>query len=102
MIMQVWAQLFKASHKSSHILSAKKFFGVLEIFNVLNFNDTLTNDVVSFEQPGPDLIKVVNIYSLLRLYGSVQLFLHIPYDPTKHIYMLRKYFIKKTNKKNNR
>ena len=65
------------------------------MFNVLNFNDTLTNDFVSFEQPGPDLVKVVNIFSWLRLYGSVQLFLHIPYDPTKHIYMLRKYFIKK-------
>ena len=23
--------------------------------NVWNFNETLTNDVVSFEQPGPDI-----------------------------------------------
>ena len=23
--------------------------------NILNFNDTLTNDIVSFEQPGPGL-----------------------------------------------
>ena len=26
---------------------------------VRNFNETLTNDVVSFEQPGPEVIKIL-------------------------------------------
>ena len=30
----------------------QKYWQISDI-NVLNFNDTLTNDVVSFEQPGP-------------------------------------------------
>ena len=30
----------------------KKYWQISDI-NVLNFNDMLTNDVVSFEQPGP-------------------------------------------------
>ena len=32
----------------------KKYWQISDI-NVLNFNNTLTNDVVSFEQPGPDV-----------------------------------------------
>ena len=37
----------------SHFFN-KKYWQISDI-NVLNFNDTLTNDVVSFEQPGPEL-----------------------------------------------
>ena len=29
-------------------------FSVYAIFNDQRFNDTLTNDIVSFEQPGPE------------------------------------------------
>ena len=32
-----------------------KNIGVFEILNFWNFNETLTNDVVSFEQPDPNL-----------------------------------------------
>ena len=34
----------------------EKYWCILDI-NVWNFNKTLTNDVVSFEQPGPDVLK---------------------------------------------
>ena len=37
----------------------KKYWHILDI-NVWNFNETLTNDVVSFEQPGPDVYRIVN------------------------------------------
>ena len=37
----------------SHVFN-KKYWQISDI-NVLNFNNTLTNDVVSFEQPGPVL-----------------------------------------------
>ena len=30
--------------------------------NVLNFNDTLTNDIVSFEQLGPDCLDLVQYF----------------------------------------
>ena len=33
-----------------------KNIGIFEIFIVLNFNETLTKDIVSFEQPGTGLI----------------------------------------------
>ena len=36
----------------------KKYWRILDI-NVLNFNETLTNDVVSFEQPGPDILDAI-------------------------------------------
>ena len=36
----------------SHFLS--KNISIFYIFNDQNFNDTLTNDIVSFEQLGPD------------------------------------------------
>ena len=38
----------------SHFFN-KKYWQISDI-NVLNFNDMLTNDVVSFEQPGPGVI----------------------------------------------
>ena len=36
----------------------KKYWLFWDI-NVWNFNDTLTNDIVSFEQPGPDKSAIV-------------------------------------------
>ena len=38
--------------KASHIFFNKKYWQILDI-SVWNFNETLTNDIVSFEQPGP-------------------------------------------------
>ena len=40
------------SAKATHIFSAKKFQHIC-ISHDLNFNESLTNDVVSFEQLGP-------------------------------------------------
>ena len=33
----------------------KKYWHIIDI-NVWNLNETFTNDIVSFEQPGPDLV----------------------------------------------
>ena len=38
----------------------QKYWCIWDI-NIWNFNDTLTNDVVSFEQPGPD-VSVKPVY----------------------------------------
>ena len=35
--------------------------------NVWNFNETLTNDVVSFEQPGPEYLEHYCVYQLTCL-----------------------------------
>ena len=42
----------KRSVKASHIFFNKKYREISDI-NIWNFNETLTNDVVSFEQLGP-------------------------------------------------
>ena len=39
----------------SHFFS--KYISVYAIFNDQSSNDTLTNDIVSFEQRGPDIYK---------------------------------------------
>ena len=41
-----------AIQKLLTFFSTKKYWGIWDI-NVWNFNETLTNDVVSFEQQGP-------------------------------------------------
>ena len=41
-----------ANAKATHILSAT-IYSIYAIFNDQSFNDTLTNDIVSFEQLGP-------------------------------------------------
>ena len=41
---------------ASLIFFNKKYWHILDI-NVCNFNETLTNDVVSFEQPGPEKLS---------------------------------------------
>ena len=45
--------------KAFHMFFNKKYWRIWDI-KVWNFNETLTNDVDSFEQPGPDqyLFKV--------------------------------------------
>ena len=61
--------------KATHIFSAKKFQNIYVSLDV-NFNESLTNDVVSFEQLGPDLclsfflhcIFVTLLLSLLLLF----------------------------------
>ena len=42
-----------ANAKATHIFSAK-IISIYAIFNDQSFNDTLTNDIVSFEQLGPE------------------------------------------------
>ena len=42
-----------ANAKATHILSAKNI-SIYAIFNDQSFNNTLTNDIVSFEQLSPD------------------------------------------------
>ena len=45
--------MWVAFAKATHIFSAKNI-SVCAILNDQSFNDTLTNDIVSFEQLGPD------------------------------------------------
>ena len=46
-------KMWVAFTKATHIFSAKNI-SIYAIFNGQSFNDTLNNDVVSFEQLGPD------------------------------------------------
>ena len=48
--MTKYTEIFGWKYKSCN----KKYWQISDI-NVWNFNETLTNDVVSFEQPGPGL-----------------------------------------------
>ena len=41
-------------------MTEAKYWHIWNIY-VWNFKDTLTNDVISFEQPGPDLFLGQNI-----------------------------------------
>ena len=55
-----------ANAKATHIFTAK----ILAIFGVQSFNDTLTNNIVSFEQLGPDCVRVcVNVGILPLLFA---------------------------------
>ena len=60
-----------ANAKASHIFSAKILVSVYAIFDDQRFNNRLTNDIVSFEQLGPEIlccticdleVKVILIY----------------------------------------
>ena len=42
--------------KATHIFSAKKIQHICVSLDV-NFNESLTNDIVSFEQLGPDMLR---------------------------------------------
>ena len=53
-------KMWVANTKSySHFFS--KNISVYAIFNDQSFNDTLTKDIVSFEQLGPDCKIIINI-----------------------------------------
>ena len=49
--------------KTTHIFTAKNI-SVYAIFNDQCFNDTLTNDIVHFEQPGPGFNFLFNVIQL--------------------------------------
>ena len=57
--------------KATHIFFSKKFQHICVSLDV-NFNESFTNDIVRFEQLGPD---VYNIYVYLILYLVVFFFL---------------------------
>ena len=40
---------------ASHIFSTKNIGVYILDINIWNFNETLTNNIVCFEQPGPDM-----------------------------------------------
>ena len=70
------SQVFLLKNVSSFCKSYSHFFskniGIYAISNDKNFNDTLANDIVSFEQLGPDLfsyssIKTQSIWYSLEL-----------------------------------
>ena len=52
-----------ANAKATHLFFSKNI-SIYAIFNDQNFNDTLTNDIVSFEQLGPDFDHPVSKYHL--------------------------------------
>ena len=63
-----------ANAKATHIFFSKNI-SIYAIFNDQNFNDTLTNDIVSFEQLGPGCLwpllgKFVYIFFFNRKYIS--------------------------------
>ena len=41
-----------------------KNINVYAIYNDQSFNDTLTNNIVSFEQQGPDILKYISSFPL--------------------------------------
>ena len=61
-----WNFLLKKWEKLLHCKSFSHFFDKkywqISDINAWNFNETLTNDVVSFEQPGPGLPKHLDMF----------------------------------------
>ena len=57
---KMWVAL--ANAKATHIFSAKILAYRYTIFNDQNFNNTLTNHIVSFEQLGPDWRLITYIF----------------------------------------
>ena len=49
-----------ANAKATHIFSAKVLAYMPYLINDQGFNDLLTNDIISFEQLGPELLKKKN------------------------------------------
>ena len=49
----MWVALQKLKKSYSHVFS--KTIRIYTIFNDQSFNDMLANDIVSFEQLGPDI-----------------------------------------------
>ena len=58
--------------KATHIFFSKKFQHICISLDV-NFNESLTNDIVSFEQLGPvcQIIAGVSVLFVLRFYGPI-------------------------------
>ena len=48
-----------ANAKATHIFQQKYKHTVYAIFNDQSFNDTLTNDIISFKQLGPVLVRIL-------------------------------------------
>ena len=67
---------FYSTAKATHIFSAKKLQHICVSLDV-NFNESLTNDIVSFEQLGPAVYN-------LSIYLSIYLFTFV-----KECYILR-------------
>ena len=51
--------MWVAFAKATHIFFSKKI-SIYAIFNDQRFNDTLTNDIVSFEQLDPGLVSILH------------------------------------------
>ena len=56
--------------RATHIFSAK-ILAYMPLFNDQTFNATLTNNIVSFEQLGPDLVYCVSQTVRLCTFGHV-------------------------------
>ena len=52
--------LLKKNAKATHIFFSKNI-SVYAIFNDQSFNDTLTNDIVTFEQLDPDCVNIPSL-----------------------------------------
>ena len=65
--------------KATHIFSAKKFQHICVSLDV-NFNESLTNNVVSFEQLGPDIFSLIGsgVEDQISEIIIFKLLLHIP------------------------
>ena len=62
-----------ANAKATHIFSAK-ILAYVPIFNDQSFNDMLPNDIVSFEQLGPDVLLISLLKHMLwELIRSISL-----------------------------
>ena len=61
--------------KATHIFSAKKFQHICVSLDV-NFNELLTNDIVSFEQLGPGMHILINS-SLWLCHADIFVFIDI-------------------------
>ena len=57
--------------KATHIFFSKNI-SVYAIFNDQSFNDTLTNEIVSFEQLGPVLFLEVGVYYCSNTYSNAE------------------------------
>ena len=67
-----------ANAKATHIIIQQNI-SVCAIFNDQSFNETLTNDIVSFEQLGPAAFDTTSLLDLLGNIMWLWLFLYIFY-----------------------
>ena len=56
---------------ANHIFFFSKSIGVYAIFDDQSFNDMLTNDIVCFEQLGPDLYKTAGLEPNTTVYTTL-------------------------------